>query len=493
LLKAVSRSILYTAFFLGVPLTGAGESSISKQVQKVVNRLEKVDVVIVYETWEWHSEKHREAFLKLRELATPGELILLSQHENPVVRFDACRLLVADSSTDVLGLVLSHLGDMGKVPCQYGCTRRTEAFIDVLIFLVTTGPFDDLPLRQLTETSLRTLDSVILHSQYPLDARWSALRRAGTEESYYHRIRQLASVDHYGPAIVALAKFKRADDIELIRGFSADSTPFWLANAEPPYWTCLAIQEFPHPDLFPWLRDCFLRSMNRTGIHGIGRELYAAIASYQNAEATELFATACSSPVDWGLRTMHAEKVYEAMRKFLCPAYDSLLWEIWNKNQIITQDVFLHLVEADSSRALALAGVTLKYALELYYSNQRHDELDATPQVLKAMLDYVIPRDREQATQSISENLSIANVFLYPPFAEAACRMRNTSFVWPLLHRVSREGNPHIYLKAVEALLSYNDTIIDRQMLSQIKVNDSLRKGWGGDSLRVLLRSHGLK
>ncbi len=479
---------------LFIAAAGRGEGTVSKEVLKIVQKLEAQDRIVVYEGGEYWVPEYRKLIDKLQSIATVEELQVLSHHTNPVVRFEACRALTRLGTTNILALAVSHLDDTQLVRSQYGCTGRREAFADALIGWVSNPNLgvDNTPDRGLSEIEQRKLDSLVLYSKNALDARYHALERVGANPAHYRRIREMAVADQYGPALVALARFRNEADTQIISNFESVTSTGIPWKDKPSYYRLLAIQEFPHPSFFPQLEARQRQAMDSPGQSGVSREEFQTVASYRNEEAGQLLALACARPLD-ELRHSNAERVYEAMRMFMCPEYDSLLFEIWDKHQIITADVFAHLTTVDSARALKLAEVSIRHALNLYYSNAHHPEFDATVDVLSAMLAYSIARDRNQTIQTIAQNLSTANVFIFPPFARLARQEQDTSFLRPLLNRMRFDGNPHIYLKAAETLLSYGDSVIDQRLLTAIKVNDSVKAGWGRDSLKILLRKSGLR
>jgi hypothetical protein len=109
------------------------------------------------------------------------------------------------------------------------------------------------------------------------------------------------------------------------------------------------------------------------------------------------------------------------------------------------------------------------------------------------MLDIILVQDRPLAIELINKSIREINVHQFPIFADKALKIRDTSFVTSLFVRLEKEDNAHIYLKATEVLIAFNDKNINRQIVEVFKRNVSLRKDWGGRSFSKLLKENGIK
>jgi len=109
------------------------------------------------------------------------------------------------------------------------------------------------------------------------------------------------------------------------------------------------------------------------------------------------------------------------------------------------------------------------------------------------MLDTVLVRDRHFAFEVINKNIRDINVHQFPTFADKALKIKDMSFVASLFARLEKEDNPHIYLKATEALIGFKDKNINRRIVEVSKRNVNLRNGWGGQDFARLLEENNIK
>lgn len=109
------------------------------------------------------------------------------------------------------------------------------------------------------------------------------------------------------------------------------------------------------------------------------------------------------------------------------------------------------------------------------------------------MLDTILVREKPFAIRLINNNLLQTNVHQFPTFANKALKLKDASFITSLFTRLEREDNPHIYLKATEVLIAYNDKNINKQIVEVSKRNANLRNGWGGQDFATLLKANNIK
>ena len=109
------------------------------------------------------------------------------------------------------------------------------------------------------------------------------------------------------------------------------------------------------------------------------------------------------------------------------------------------------------------------------------------------MLDTIISKDKTFGIELINRNIKEINVHEFPTFADKALKLKDTSFITSLFYRLEKEDNPHIYLKATEVLIAFNDKNINKRIVEVYKKNSSLREGWGGQDFARLLKENNIK
>ena len=485
-----------TILFLLLTLTTYGQtkfdkSKISKMTNEIVKDIEKVNMVMSSAVgYAGVRPEQYDNFTKLKTKATTDELKELTNHPNPTVRSYAFWALSHDHSVDLYPIVLNHINDNEFVETQFGCIVSGESVGDFFISVVTPR-YVDLNSKKLDSVQFATLDSILIYTPNNLSAKSAAINRAEPTEKLYPKIRELVIKDNDQTALVTLAKYQKEQDIELI-----------LKNKEKSkfdeggfFHTYKAISQFPHPDLLPLLETNLEKTLDNTHYSTEWRELYKAIASYKNDKAKELLLIPFTQVKHKNIRKYHIDFVFGALREYKTPIYEDLLWKLWTEENRITPDVFKYLSNTNPEKTFELTKESLKNTDGLYTANisLNFNDFDASENLTSTMLDLALKQDKEFGIEVIRKNINVANVHLFPIFADKATELKDKSFIEPLFVRLETEWNAHIYLKAAQALIAYQDSGINQRILATRKKNKNLNKDWGGDALDKLLKDNNIK
>ena len=109
------------------------------------------------------------------------------------------------------------------------------------------------------------------------------------------------------------------------------------------------------------------------------------------------------------------------------------------------------------------------------------------------MLDFVMKNDYSLGLEVIRDNIKNANVHQISIFTDKVIELKDKSFIDPLFERFAKEWNAHVYLRIAEALISYRDSTINKQILETRTINDNLNKNWGSELLDKLLKENNIK
>jgi hypothetical protein len=471
------------------------ESKISEGTGKIVDRIAAVNVVMGEAVGYGGTRPAQyDNFVALRAAATAEELTQLTRHPNATVRCYAFWALSYHWGIELLPILLDHVDDTEEVSTFFGCFKGDRMAGDFFIDVVTRMRVDPR-LSPLNSIERATLDRALINRPNDLRAKGEALVRAQPDESLYPRIRELVIEEENQAALVALAKYHKEQDIALI--LKNRATP--QGGVADNRYTYQAISEYPHPDFFPFLERALHAALGRTRFNLEWKDLYQAIASYKNDKAVALLRVALTQARHERTRKHHLDFVQEAVQVCGDPIYDGLLWALWADENRITSEVFTYLSEKDPERAFTLSQRSLRNLSTLSQGRQTgrvytvtiFDLLlgrdDPPKEIRTAMLDMVLERDRALGIELIRENLANANVHSFGIFTDKATAIKDRSFVEPLLGRLRTESNPHFYLKAAKALLSYGDAELDRRVCAARDTNENLSKGWGGRGFDELL------
>ncbi|MEM6263854.1 MAG: hypothetical protein AAGI38_15175, partial [Bacteroidota bacterium] len=418
-------------------------------------------------------------FIELKQAAEKEELLQLTDHSNPTVRCYAFWALTFDPTVELYPIVLDHLSDEQSVTTQLGCIRGGKPVGD--FFLDKATPFiDEIAPNKLDTFQLAAIDSILIHRPSKLFARAEAIERAKTTESMYTVIRMLVLEEKNEEALVKLASYKRDQDVKVILSFRDASN----SGDGDVFFTYKAINQFPHPDFFPFLEANLRNTFDKTHYNHHWQELYRAIAKYKNNKSVALLYLPLSKVQDKYIREYHMDYLSQALSEVRAPIYNDLLWKLWEEEYRITLDGFECLSNIDSTRAFELTRESLMNLYQLSMQRDSHDSL------VHRMLEWIVSKEYEMGLEIIGTNIRNANITYFSIFTDKAAALKEPSLVEPLFDRFSRESNGHIYLPIAEALLAYGDAGITKLMHKTRTNNKELNVGWGGKSLDRLLEEN---
>jgi len=182
------------------------------------------------------------------------------------------------------------------------------------------------------------------------------------------------------------------------------------------------------------------------------------------------------------IRKYHINFIHEAIDDFRGSIYDELSWDLWQNEGRITLDTFNYFYKKNPQKTLNLTKTTL---IETGQS--------ITDELLDRMFNIILETDNDKAVEIIKNKIEESTVSKFEFYSKKASEIRSDLFVRPLLNRLEHESNAHIYLKSVEALISYGREDINAEILAYRALNPNLSKGWGGEALGKLLEEHGIE
>ena len=483
-------TILLLAAAIGMHAqSGYDPSKITRSTKNIVSKIAAVNELMgsaVY--YEGRRPKQFDYFVELEKTASKQELLALTDYPNAVVRCYACWALTHDSTVDLFPVIIRHLNDDSLVFTQFGCIGSSQAAGDFFIELVTPELID-LEAKKLPEEKRRLLDSFLLFVPNRLQAKSWALQRADTSGSLYERIRELAIKAHDQEAMVSLARYRKARDIPFI----LDNPSCDQGNTRSCYYTWRAIAAFPDPAFFPMLEGSLGKTLDKTHYSNEWRELYNAIAAYQNENAVRLLTIPFTGILHQDFQVYHINYIYEAIRNRRIPVYQELLWRLWAEEGKITPDVFACLLALDHTRAYEITKKSLSDAgLALINAGQYFNEDDSSGNIIDKMLDLVGQQDTALYRSIIIRNIKKAAVLEFQVYASRVSARPDTAYIEPLLERIEQEDNAYVYLEATKILIAYHSPAINQRILAIKKTNPALTKDWGGKDFMALLKENGI-
>ena len=465
-------------------------TKISSQTKTIVAKIEKENMLMGSAVGNAGVRpKQFDNFTKLQRAATKIELQELTNHPNGVVRCYSFWALTYDTSINLLPIIIKHIPDDENVSTMFGCIVSGESVEDFFINLVTPD-YVDINSKKLDSAEFTMIDSILIYTPNNLYAKQKAIRRTKLTERLYVRVRDLVIKDKNQEALVTLAKYQKERDIPLILKNKIGNKP-----DDGYFFTYRAISEFPHPDFFPLLERNLKQTLSDDHFSTEWRELYKAIASYENNKAVELLTIPFTQVKHENIREYHIDFIFGALQKFQSPLYDDLLWNIWANEKKISPEAFKYLSAKNPQRAFGLTKETLQLPEDYDFTNDLNDyeNMGNSENLLETMLDIVLNQDRPFAIKIIGRNLLNEDISTFQFFAGKAAQIKDTSFVGQLFIRLEKDDNPHIYLRAAEALIAFNIKDINKRIAVTNSINRNLTKGWGGEEFTKLLKGKNIK
>ncbi|MCX6833602.1 MAG: hypothetical protein NTW07_00460 [candidate division Zixibacteria bacterium] len=489
--RPISRLVPLSVLLLTAAVMGAEQPPCSAEVGEIVAQIEEINMVqgsaIGY---SGERPKQWDNFTELKAAATVDELRTLTDHPSGVVRCYAFWALAYADSVDLYPIVRNHLSDTGSVTFQFGCTIDVQRAGDFFIELATPE-YIDVEVGKLGSAQLWTLDSILIFGSHGLYARDRAIDAVQPVEYLYPRLRELVVRENNASALVALARYRKGQDIELVLTSPVED---WFAQ-DPRRYRFKAISYFPHPDFLPMIRAALEETLKEETYSSWWGDMYKAIASYENDEAVQLLEKSFTEVEHKNMRKYHLGYAFAAVREHKVPIFDRLFWRFCKDEKRMSPDVFEYLRGRNPDALYEVVKATLWHLQSFYDINRSYELADTSgsEDAVASMLHMVLERDSAEASRLIVHNTKVADVFMFPIFADAAAQIRSPGFVDALLSRLETENNPYVYLKAAEALIAYDDTAINGRVLEARRLNPALSEGWGGTALSRLLKDHGLQ
>lgn len=256
---------------------------------------------------------------RLRKVASEEELVKLTDHKNAVVRCYSFQALAYKRSKNVFPILLKHLRDTATIETLSGDVGMTQLTGDYFLDVVTPK-YIELDVYKLTQEERSIVDSILANDDsVAISSRGMVLQNLAPVEKNYTRIRQLVTRDQNTSAIISLARYKRAEDRELISSFFADR--------EMKYSALFAAREFPDDYFFPFVKKAFEDEWKYSEQKGydypMWRMLYQTLARYPNPQTLKLFERTLQTKDEFRYNTL-CTNLMTAITKYPDKAFNSI-------------------------------------------------------------------------------------------------------------------------------------------------------------------------
>jgi len=421
--------------------------------KKIINKIAKNNYVAPYPDGFINYETPQyKLYIQLQKTATTDELLEYIDDKRPVVKIYAIKCLDDRKYGNLFQLAVKHIHDTNKV--REAGHRSRDVYV---------GDFF-VGIQNISEIELRQLDSIILYTDNKLFYLNRLLSEIEPNERHYERIRYLADKNEF--AVIALAKYRKESDIDLI------STQI-LKNS---YFTIEAIEIFPAE---PFKKN--LLTLREQGYNYYGTEL--AVAVYKDKFSLDYFNTSLGAVKENDFhRKQRSKYIFEGISKYRDTVFTDLFFKLWEDDFIINSEIFNYLTNLNKEKCLRLANQTL----------QEPNNLDNSSLIISTMLDFLIANDSITAKKIIKQNIDSANVHKLSYFVEKAVHFKDKEIINSMFYRLENTSNGHIYVPIVKTILTYKDNELNERIIESIRQNVEI-KDWGLQKVTDNLELYGLK
>jgi len=399
--------------------------------------------------------KTYDAFETMTRNATREQLMAFTNDPNPNVKAYAAMALKSTSPTaNFHPLLMEKLKDRQSFEFLSACSMETLTIADFYYMNLS----DNLSKEQREEV----IGYLLTHGQ-GLSSTSEGLLEWEIPERHLPTLRTMARNGN-SSALIALAKFRKAEDYPLIIA----------AAKEQPWASYQAIAMNPQPVYFDLLKETLAAMLATSGYEPEAARYYIAVAAFRNRDAALLLDQALNGFTTTDARAAeHTEHIGKAVWPIVDSVFDSLKWRLWGQFEVLDAKTFGRMKALDEERATKLTRQTLGH-LTYRIPND----------LLEAMLADMMLKDPAFTQKVIADELRKADVSRYEFFAKLAKESRREIYVEPLFIGVETAENAHVFLAATEAILAYENEVLNQRLAAARKKNPALGKDWGGEAFK---------
>lgn len=258
-------------------------------------------------------------YVALRSMATDEELLALTSDTNAVVRCYAFQALAEKNKYGLFIVVLRHLSDTAKVHTLYGCLGGSEKVGDFILGKISSRCGSDGNFC-MSSSQRAIVDSLLLYgSDNRLDARERLLVEMKPLVKYYIPVRRLVTEGCSKTAIVALSKYRKQQDIPLIKELLKDASSQELGF--------VAVKNFPDRSFYTYLEKALKDKIENSKDGGL-QELYYALVQYKDSASKQLLKYALSEAKDMQY-IYNSDCLSQALREYPAKIYEGIVKPIY--------------------------------------------------------------------------------------------------------------------------------------------------------------------
>jgi hypothetical protein len=408
-------------------------------------------------------------YLKLRNTASTKELLKLTTNKNQIVKAYAGWALV-DTRYDKPDTIFAYYLKTGdSVLTHEGCIIDYDKIANLFYYRFRYPDMGTVHTK--TDTlyflhHIKKLDSVLLYSgtgSYLLE---HALENNNANPSTYSRIRHLAINENNYLAKIALAIYKKDEDITDLINMGTGSF--------------MAVSFFPHEKFWDFLLK------HKDSSHSL--EYFLAVSSYKNESAIKLI-----EDIYPNLAFKDIFPLQEALTKNYCPLYQDMILKIWKKNRIIEFSVVQKLAN-DLPEKASEAFVYGLLSNDRYRFATYDHNYGSSDSILPLMLSTIKKYHPELLQDVVNSNIILAERQQLEQFLNCAETNHLTGTADNIIKKLDYDPIAYELFHLSKTLLSFKNSSYN-EILIQKLYQDKGIWDWGNwsDSYRELFRNYNIK
>jgi hypothetical protein len=417
-----------------------------------------------------------ESFDSLKNLATIEELKILTNDNSPVVRCYAFWALADKRDTSVFGILLNHLTDTVRVETLFADVGGLPMVADFFLNLAARKYLfaEDYLIENkftLDSNQTRILDSILIFNSNNLEYTKRMLLRINPPDTYYDALQTSTMVGN-PYAMVALSRFKEERDINtIIRHWPTDNDILLLA-----------IEKNPN-DRYKILMEQASDSIKNHSrmFYEADYTFYLALSEFDTEFSLPLIQEHLNYPEEYDFdRKNKLNYLFLSMSKAKKPAYDSLLFSMWDVNYRLTYSAFEYLITRDSIKSISLLRKTLE-DIEIIQDScwRMYGFANTDAMVSKLFADYY-KYDNEFVVNTILNKLREYLDDEYGKFDQinmlcnAISSIQDEKFIEPLFNLLRTEKYDWDLKRIIVTIMSFNRPDLNSEIMPALRENKNI-------------------
>lgn len=398
------------------------------------------------------------AFTILVEYTAEERLLRMLEDPSANLRVFAFWALAERHANDpdkVFNLAFDKLRDETEARSGGGCVVTVVKVGDAIMSSLD---------NQLTARQRERVLDYLLYQPNHLRLLETALRSWTIPARYRETLRSLVENGH-GAALLALSRLKDEGDVGFIVEHAGDHQEVAFE----------VMAESPRAEYFAFLESRYER---------VAAEDWPSFGFYQAlaAHGAERALPILRKPLERTAsraRTMHLMRVFRAAVDAVekDPGFVPLLWDLWEREQLVDNASFRKLWTADAKRAQKLTLATL----------DRDEYADIDGALLVRMLRLSAGTGRAGNPEMLDKVIARVGYMQTDEVVEYLGKYRPEGAIEPLFKRLEAEAGQYLSVSLARAILAFKRDDLNARLRALVKSNKAMTEGWAGELLTEIL------